>query len=115
MSGHQGRRSASPPVDARRSRLTFALPDNFPTQAKTRLEWATHPFPLPARQKAIVGASPRRIRPTYSGFPVEVVALANFMRLSLMKAAHAVVFGAAQQEIRIRWGERGAPVLNHRR
>jgi hypothetical protein len=25
------------------------------------------PLPLPAREKAIVGASPRRIRPTYAG------------------------------------------------
>jgi hypothetical protein len=30
------------------------------------------------------------------------VALANFMRLSLLKAAHAVVSSAAWQEIRVR-------------
>jgi hypothetical protein len=33
-----------------------------------------------------------------------LVALANFMRLSLMKAAHVVVSGAAWQEIRVRSG-----------
>jgi hypothetical protein len=32
------------------------------------------------------------------------VALANFMRLSLLKAAHAVVSSAAWQEIRVRSG-----------
>jgi hypothetical protein len=31
-----------------------------------------------------------------------LVALANFMRLSLMKAAHVVMSGAAWQEIRVR-------------
>jgi hypothetical protein len=31
-----------------------------------------------------------------------LVALANFMRLSLRKAAHAVIGGAAKQEIRVR-------------
>jgi hypothetical protein len=33
-----------------------------------------------------------------------LVALANFMRLSLLKAAHAVVSSAAWQEIRVRSG-----------
>jgi len=33
-----------------------------------------------------------------------LVALANFMRLSLLKAAHAVVSSAAWQEIRVRFG-----------
>jgi hypothetical protein len=32
------------------------------------------------------------------------VALANFMRLSLLKAAHVVVSSAAWQEIRVRFG-----------
>jgi hypothetical protein len=32
------------------------------------------------------------------------VALANFMRLSVLKAAHAVVSSAAWQEIRVRSG-----------
>jgi hypothetical protein len=40
----------------------------------------------------------------YPGFPVEVGGLRDFMRLSLMKAAHVVVSGAAWQEIRIRSG-----------
>jgi hypothetical protein len=31
------------------------------------------------------------------------------MRLSLMKAAHAVLSNAALQEIWVRWGEHGAP------
>jgi hypothetical protein len=33
-----------------------------------------------------------------------LVALANFMRLSLLKGAHATVSGAARQEIRVRSG-----------
>jgi hypothetical protein len=33
-----------------------------------------------------------------------LVALANIMRLSLMKAAHVVMSGAAKQEIRVRSG-----------
>jgi hypothetical protein len=33
-----------------------------------------------------------------------LVALANFMRLSLLKAAHAVVSMSAWQEIRVRFG-----------
>jgi hypothetical protein len=35
-------------------------------------------------------------------FLLILVALANFMRLSLLKAAHAVVSSAAWQEIRVR-------------
>ena len=38
----------------------------------------------------------------YPGFPVELGALAHFKRLSLMKAAYAVVSSAAKQEIRVR-------------
>jgi hypothetical protein len=37
-------------------------------------------------------------------FLLMLVALANFMRLSLMKAAHVVVSGAAKQEIRVSFG-----------
>ena len=37
-------------------------------------------------------------------FLLRLVALANFMRLSLLKAAHAVVSSAAWQEIRVRFG-----------
>jgi hypothetical protein len=33
-----------------------------------------------------------------------LVALPNFLRLSLLKAAHAFVFSAARQEIRVRPG-----------
>jgi hypothetical protein len=43
--------------------------------------------------KAIVGLPP--------DFLSNVMALANFMRLSLMKAAHAGVGGAPWQEIRV--------------
>jgi DNA-binding FrmR family transcriptional regulator len=45
-------------------------------------------------------------RPTYTGFLSRLVALSNSMRLSLKKAAHAVLSDA---EIRVRWGERGGP------
>ena len=52
-------------------------------------------------------------------FLSSLLALMNFMRLSLMKAAHEDVGGAPWQEIRVaptfsahvRLGERGAPVL----
>jgi hypothetical protein len=37
-------------------------------------------------------------------FLLKSVALVNLMRLSLMKAAHVVVSGAAKQEIRVRSG-----------
>ena len=37
------------------------------------------------------GASPRLFRPTYPGFLSRLVALSNFMRLSLMKVAHAAL------------------------
>ncbi len=37
-------------------------------------------------------------------FLLVLVALANFMRLSLLKAAHAVLSSAAKQEIRVRSG-----------
>jgi hypothetical protein len=37
-------------------------------------------------------------------FPLVLVALANFMRLSFLKAAHAVVSSAAWQEIGLRSG-----------
>ncbi|MGB8535595.1 MAG: hypothetical protein WCD57_04220, partial [Acidobacteriaceae bacterium] len=37
-------------------------------------------------------------------FLLMLVALANFMRLSLLKAAHAVVSRSAWQEIRVRSG-----------
>ena len=39
-----------------------------------------------------------------------LVELANFMRLSLLKAAHAVVSGAAYRKSGVRCGGRGAPV-----
>jgi hypothetical protein len=37
-------------------------------------------------------------------FLLMLVALANFMRLSLRKAAHAIVSSATWQEIRVRFG-----------
>jgi hypothetical protein len=37
-------------------------------------------------------------------FLSDLVALANFMRLSLMKGAHVALSGAAWQEIRVRSG-----------
>jgi hypothetical protein len=37
-------------------------------------------------------------------FLLKLVALANFMRLSLLKGAHAALSGAAWQEIRVRSG-----------
>jgi hypothetical protein len=63
-----------------------------------------------SRFKRNGGASP--------DFLLTLMSLTNFMRLSLMKAAHAGVGDASWQEIRVapsfsahvRWGERGAPV-----
>jgi hypothetical protein len=61
----------------------------------------------------MVGASP--------GFPVQPVASAHPMRLSLMKAAHAVVSSAAYRKsgspvfsAQVRLGEPGAPVQGER-
>jgi hypothetical protein len=44
-------------------------------------------------------------------FLLVLVALANFMRLSLLKAAHAVLSSAAWQEIRVRSGRDDNSVL----
>jgi hypothetical protein len=44
---------------------------------------------------ALMVRSPVVFGPRTPDFLSRLVALANFMRLSLMKAAHAVVFGAA--------------------
>jgi len=64
-----------------------------------------------------------RYRKSYGGaspdFLWRLLALANFMRLSLMKAAHADLFGAMCRKsgvapsfsAHVRLGERGAPVL----
>jgi hypothetical protein len=43
------------------------------------------------------------------GFPVDVSAFANFMRLPLMKAALVAVTSAAKQEIRVRSGPTARP------
>ena len=46
-----------------------------------------------------------RFRKSCGGLPPDflsnLLALANFMRLSLLKAAHAYLFGASWQEIRV--------------
>jgi hypothetical protein len=46
----------------------------------------------------------RSLRYATPDFLLSLVALANFMRLSLRKAAHADLSTAAQQEIRVRSG-----------
>jgi hypothetical protein len=46
----------------------------------------------------------RSLRYAAPDFLLSLVALANFMRLSLRKAAHADLSTAAQQEIRVRSG-----------
>ncbi|MGB8539970.1 MAG: hypothetical protein WCD57_26330, partial [Acidobacteriaceae bacterium] len=46
----------------------------------------------------------RSLRYATPDFLLMLVALANFMRLSLLKAAHAVVSRSAWQEIRVRSG-----------
>ena len=46
----------------------------------------------------------RSLRCATPDFPLDLVASVNFMRLSLMKAAHVVVSSAARQEIRVRSG-----------
>ena len=48
--------------------------------------------------------TPTGLVPRHSSTLLELVALANPMRLSLMKAAHVVVSSAAWQEIRVRSG-----------
>jgi hypothetical protein len=53
-------------------------------------------FPGMVRRTADPSASP--------GFLLKLVALANFMRLSLLKGAHVALSCAAWQEIRVRSG-----------
>src|SRR3984957_7266137 len=70
----------------------------YPTQAKKRLEWGTQRLRGDEEEKQQV--PPLR----YPDFLSNLVALANFMRLSLRKAAHAAMSSAAWQEIRVRSG-----------
>jgi hypothetical protein len=46
----------------------------------------------------------RSLRYATPNFLLRLVALMSFMRLSLMKAAHVALSGAAKQEIRVRSG-----------
>ena len=46
----------------------------------------------------------RSLRYATPDFLLRLVALMSFMRLSLMKAAHVALSGAAKQEIRVRFG-----------
>jgi hypothetical protein len=59
------------------------------------------------RSKNISRKGPRNcrsLRYATPNFLLRLVALMSFMRLSLMKAAHVALSGAAKQEIRVRFG-----------
>jgi hypothetical protein len=86
----------------------------YPTQAKGRLEWGTQPSLVsnpkksrPLRMMILWENQKRNRRSLHYATPdflSRLVALANFMRLSLRKAAHAAVSRAAWQKIRVRSG-----------
>jgi hypothetical protein len=60
------------------------------------LQLRKHPTKGPQNRRSLHSATP--------DFLLMLVALADFMRLSLRKAAHAAVSSAAWQEIRVRSG-----------
>ena len=112
ITGIKGRRIRRSP-----QRQRWQIDDFLPTQSTSAQDCILGDFQLFLRNRPLAHANPgltslcenrqrnsRSLHCATPDFLSNLVALANFMRLSLRKAAHAAMSSAAWQEIRVRSG-----------